>query len=146
MGLPKRKVVFQPSIFRCYVSFSGCSIVSKHEPAVWVKLGGKDLAETSRSMSKKIVCWFVSKAGFIEWQGIHDVGWLNCIIVLIIVPSIVFSLLQKKYVWCSNHLVQSFWWVSLQKGTVQMLQRTFFNVNLPMNIEKKIDKSPKKGW
>ena len=41
LGLPKRKVVFQPSIFRCYVSFRGCSIVSKHEPAVWVKLGEK---------------------------------------------------------------------------------------------------------
>ena len=25
MGLPKRKLVFQPSIFRCYISFRGCS-------------------------------------------------------------------------------------------------------------------------
>ena len=24
MGLPKRKVVFQPSIFKCYVSFMEC--------------------------------------------------------------------------------------------------------------------------
>ena len=29
IGHPKRKLVFQPSIFRCYVSFWGCTLPKK---------------------------------------------------------------------------------------------------------------------
>ena len=119
--------------------------VSKHEPPIGVTIWGKKYGWHLESsvLKPRIEGRFVSNRGFIEWREIHDVG--DCIIVLLCYPFIVFSLLRKKYSWCSwkiisfNHFDEL-----LFKRAPPKSCKGLFNVNIPMKVNKMADKLPER--
>ena len=69
MGLPKRKLVFQPSIFRCYVSFRGCS---------WGIITASSLQDSNERSSTVDRCLRLNDWRLNPWKlasGWSQIGW-----------------------------------------------------------------------